>query len=171
MQVCHRRGLRPCIHRLFPCGACDLVTRHTDNEPLFCLVPVPIGWTHGTCDLVYGRCDLWPGTQRMTMFILLPTPQESTRQFGADSRDRYPHYDGTWFDWGGERLSSSMPTFSYRLFTVPSTMQIHEANSICFKFPFLCCKSPMSSNPGISCATLAIVFVLARWRGQRWLKS
>ena len=32
-------NLRPCIHRLFPCGVCpcSLLTRHTDNEPLFCL--------------------------------------------------------------------------------------------------------------------------------------
>ncbi len=33
--------VRPCIHRLFPCGMwASLVTRHTDNEPLFCLVAV-----------------------------------------------------------------------------------------------------------------------------------
>ena len=32
-----------CIHRLFPCWVCpcSLVTRYTDNETLFCLVPYP----------------------------------------------------------------------------------------------------------------------------------
>ncbi len=32
--------IRPCIHRLFLCSVCpcSLVTRHTDNEPLFCLL-------------------------------------------------------------------------------------------------------------------------------------
>ena len=36
--------LRPCIRRLFPCGVCpcSLVMRHTENEPLFCLVAISI---------------------------------------------------------------------------------------------------------------------------------
>ncbi len=37
-------SVRPCIHRLCPCGVCpySLVTRHTDNEYSFCLVVVSI---------------------------------------------------------------------------------------------------------------------------------
>ncbi len=33
-------SIRPCIHRMLPCGMCrcSLVTCHTENEPLFCLV-------------------------------------------------------------------------------------------------------------------------------------
>ncbi len=40
--------IRSCIHRLFPCGVCpcSLVTRHTDNEPLFCLVGTTYGYSH-----------------------------------------------------------------------------------------------------------------------------
>ena len=37
---------------------CSLVTRHTDNEPLFFFTTVSIGCTHGTCSLVHGRCSL-----------------------------------------------------------------------------------------------------------------
>ncbi len=35
-----RVSVRPCIHRLFPCAVCPcyLVTRHTENEPLFCFI-------------------------------------------------------------------------------------------------------------------------------------
>ncbi len=36
--------IRPCINSLFSCGVClcSFVTRHTDDEPLFCLVAVSI---------------------------------------------------------------------------------------------------------------------------------
>ena len=39
-----RSCIKPYIHRLFPCGVCpcSLLTRHTDNEPLICLVAVSI---------------------------------------------------------------------------------------------------------------------------------
>ena len=42
-------SLRPCIHRLFPCGMwlCSLWTRHTNNEPLFCSGVQPLTSTHG----------------------------------------------------------------------------------------------------------------------------
>ena len=58
-------NVKPCIHRLFRCGvfSCsvfvyDLLTYRTDNEPMFCLVAIPIGWTQGPYGLVHGTSGI-----------------------------------------------------------------------------------------------------------------
>ena len=41
--------------------ACDLVTRHIDNEPVFCLVVIIIHWSQGSSAFVHGTHDTLTG--------------------------------------------------------------------------------------------------------------
>ncbi len=60
---CFNSIKRPCIHRLFPCDVCPCshVTRHTDNEPLFCLVGTTYGYSTEPTTKVHCLCGATQG--------------------------------------------------------------------------------------------------------------